>query len=101
MAAQAQRFQCATCRWGRHCDERNPAPTRLWLIEGVIESDTCLLPMITPASRLLLSLHEHYRHGRLPLGGGVLEQPNAFLEAMELLTARFNQIETEMRNKHR
>lgn len=59
-----------------------------WAIKGVIESRTCLLPMITPQSQYLLRLHKHYREGLLPLSGGLLEQPNYYLEAMEILSDR-------------
>lgn len=55
------------------------------MIPGVIESATCLLPMITPQSRFLIRMHRHYRNGWLPYEGGLLEQPNYYLEAMELI----------------
>lgn len=58
------------------------------MIKGVIESRTCLLPMITPRTRFLLRMYAHYKNGLLPMGGGVLEQPNYFAEAMEILSER-------------
>jgi hypothetical protein len=80
-------FNCATCTWGRHCDESNPAPTPQFVITGAVdlESRTCFLPMITPQSRFLLRLHSHYRNRWLPYAGGLFEQPNYYLEAMELI----------------
>lgn len=76
----------------KHCDEdgglensRGPAPFAKWAINGVGEFRTCLLPMITRETEYLLRLHQHYRAGHLPLSGGVLDQPNAYLQAMELL----------------
>jgi hypothetical protein len=54
------------------------------VIKNVIESNVCLLPMITVESRFLLRLHEHYKKGHMARVGGVLEQPNFYLEAMEV-----------------
>jgi energy-converting hydrogenase Eha subunit F len=62
----------------------------------VIESRTCLLPMITPASRMLLRLHKHYGRGVLPYPGGLLQQPNYYAEAMEILSDREAQIQREL-----
>ena len=94
MFFQAHRFDCEKCSWGRYCDDdyrwptsRGPAPTELWIIKGVIESRTCLLPMITPQSRFLLELFGHYLHRVLPYRGGVLDQPNYYREAMQVIDA--------------
>jgi hypothetical protein len=58
--------------------------------------------MVTPASHLWLRLHGHYRRQHLPLSGGMMEQPNKFIEAMELLSGQFNKIEREqMEEAHR
>jgi hypothetical protein len=54
----------------------------------VIESRTCLLPMITPQSQFLLRLHGHYKNQVLPFAGGLLEQPHYYAEAMEILSDR-------------
>jgi hypothetical protein len=51
----------------------------------VIESRTCLLPMITPQSRFLLRMYQHYKAGMLPYGGGILKQPHYYAEAMEII----------------
>ncbi len=64
-------------------------------IKGVIESYTCFLPMITPQSNELLRLFGHYRKGNLAFSGGLLDQPAAYIEAMELLDGTFAQIERE------
>lgn len=85
MTVSRGKFQCKTCTWGRHCDESNPAPFRQWKIEGVIESATCLLPMVTSRSWLLLRLHGHYQNHILPFGGGLFDQPNAYIRAMEII----------------
>lgn len=88
MAQKASLFDCRTCTWGRHCDEANPAPIAQWKIEGVIESRVCFLPMITEQSRFLLRLHSHYQNHWLPYDGGLLSQPNYFLEAMEIINSK-------------
>jgi hypothetical protein len=96
VAHNADAFNCETCQWGRHCDERNPAPFAKWVIRGVLESKTCLLPMVTPQSKLLLRLHEHYENGVLPYAGGILDQPNYFTEMMETISARERVIRAEV-----
>lgn len=56
-------------------------------IPGVIVSRTCLLPMITPQSRYLLRLYGHYQNRLLPYAGGLLNQPNYYIEAMEQIAS--------------
>jgi len=51
----------------------------------LIESRTCLLPMVTKTSWNMLSLHNHYRRRILPRAGGLLDQPNYYREAMEAI----------------
>ncbi len=93
MGHAAAKFDCTHCRWGRHCDESNPAPADgWWEIAGVIRSRTCLLPMVTPASRFLLRLYRHYDKRLLPYGGGLLDQPNYYLEAMEIIETTLNDL---------
>jgi hypothetical protein len=57
--------------------------------------------MITSASHLWLRLHRHYRANHLAFAGGILDQPNKYAEAMELLTSTFNQIEREQMEQAR
>jgi hypothetical protein len=104
VAAHRDRFECETCRWGRHCDASRPARIKQWVIKDArgrvqMESDICLLPMITPFSSQIMDLLQHYRQGRFPLGGGVLDQPNAYLEAMRVVENRLATIEKEQREK--
>lgn len=101
MAWNAEAFNCDHCPWGRHCDETRPAPFKQWSIKNVIESNVCLLPMITPESRFLLRLHEHYKSGHMARDGGILEQPNFYLEAMEVLTERETLIRSERADRDR
>ena len=67
----------------------------------MIESRTCLLPMITPASRLMLRLYGHYRARLLPHAGGLLDQPNYYIEAMEILAERDAKVQAEMAERAR
>jgi hypothetical protein len=101
VAMNAELFRCETCTWGRHCDERNPAPFAKWVVRGVIESRTCLLPMITPASRVLLRFYGHYKQRLLPRAGGLLDQPHHYLEAMEILAAHEAQSQMERAERAR
>ena len=41
--------------------------------------------MISDESNFLLSMNKHYRNGHLLISGGLLDQPNKYLEAMELI----------------
>lgn len=66
------------------------------MIRGVIESKTCLLPMITEQSRFLLRLYRHHKEGILPLAGGILQQPNYYVEAMEILDSHERRIQAEI-----
>ena len=95
MAANRSKFDCQHCIWGRHCDASNPAAFDKWAIPGVIESRTCLLPMITPFSWFMIELYGHYQNRLLPFSGGVLEQPAIYVEAMRTLDSTFNRISHE------
>lgn len=61
----------------------------------MIESRTCLLPMITAESRFFIRMHGHYRKQVLPYGGGILDQPHLYTEAMEILAARESVLRAE------
>jgi hypothetical protein len=43
----------------------------------------------------MLRLYQHYKLGYLPFSGGVLQQPNKFLEAMEVISATIGGIERD------
>lgn len=65
----------------------------MWEIKaGNIEMEftTCPKPMITPESSWFLRLYRHYKNHLLPHAGGLLDQPNAYLEAMEVIDAAVN-----------
>lgn len=79
------RFDCAHCRFGRHCDESNPAGYALFSIPGVIESETCLLPMVGPDEWDIVRAHAEYKAGHLPHAGGYLDQPAAIMDAIRII----------------
>lgn len=51
--------------------------------------------MITPESAEFLRLFGWYKSHVLPFGGGLYDQPNAFIEAMQIIEARWAMIEAE------
>lgn len=55
-----------------------------------IESDVCFKPQITADTYRITKLYNHYKNGVLLYGGGLLEQPAAYLEAMELIETLIN-----------
>jgi len=65
-----------------------PAPLDRYVVDGVISSRTCLLPMVTPFSRECLRLFEHYRNNTLIRAGGLYDQPHRYIQAMSLLNAK-------------
>lgn len=102
VAAHRDQYHCPNCRWGRHCDEDLRWPTSVgpagflaFAISNVIESKTCFLPMITPFSSRMLNLYGHYKNSVFPLSGGLLEQPNLYLRAMELIDSTMNKLSRE------
>jgi len=46
--------------------------------------------MITPQSRFFLRLYGHYRHQVLVHAGGLFDQPNVYIQAMEILDENIN-----------
>lgn len=67
----------------------------MWEIPGVIRSKTCLKPMVGPDEWKLISLYRHYKNGFLPSTGGVLDQPQVFLEAMEAIETQIEKNQRE------
>jgi len=90
-----EQFKCKTCR-ERYCDaeRRLPgslgrAPIPLWVVADpaggdipLIESDTCLLPMVDESTWYLFRLHKLFEKGVLYQTGGLMDQPNRYIEAM-------------------
>lgn len=85
MSVNRDKFNCQACRFHKHCDERNPAPFPMWVIPGVIESRTCLLPMVGAVEMDLLRWYQRYEKNVYPFAGGFLDQPNNYIEAMDVI----------------
>ena len=85
VANHGDKFNCNACQWGRHCNDDNPESYAMIVIPGVIESRTCLLPMVTPRERFMLDLFRHYRNGVLYQAGGIMNQPAYYSEAMLII----------------
>lgn len=102
VAYQRDKFDCQHCRFNRHCDASNPAPLKMFVIEAIgLESDTCLLPMITPLSNQLMRLYSHYKNQLLPFSGGLYDQPAVYAEAMELIDAHQARVLSEQNDGRR
>jgi len=87
---QPASFNCDTCSH-KNCDENNPAHIYRWSVKGLIESKTCLLPMVTNNSWMILDWYEHYKGRVLLKSGGLLEQPKYYIEVMTILKRRDNE----------
>ncbi|MFP4560983.1 MAG: hypothetical protein ACLFQ3_06625 [Thiohalorhabdus sp.] len=105
-------FDCENCIWGRHCDEegelegsRGPAPFVKWEIEHggaqILASRTCPKPMVTEQSTGYLRLYNHYERSVLPYSGGLLQQPAAYLEAMEVIESAVNEHQRQQAERWR
>jgi hypothetical protein len=97
-------FDCERCQWGHHCTEEpmqawprsvGPAPYPMFVMDGVIESRTCLKPMVRPEARAMIKLYPYYLDGHLARAGGVLDQPNAYIEAMGVIRAHMAEVKRE------
>lgn len=55
--------------------------------------------MITPKSEALLRLHQHYQMRILPYEGGLLGQPNYYIEAMEIVELADRRIKRELQER--
>lgn len=87
-------FDCKTCR-ARYCDAERKLPGSIgrapfpqWVIENpaggdpLIESDTCLLPMVDAGTWYLFRLHRLFDKGVMYQAGGLMNQPHRYIEAM-------------------
>lgn len=51
--------------------------------------------MRSELSLRMMRLYQHYQAGYLPFAGGILQQPNKLLEAMEVISATVHGIERD------
>lgn len=72
--------RCGQC----DCDERHQVPYAKWRI-GDETFRTCPAYLVTERSAAMLRLYSHYTEGHLPMPGSLLEQPNGFVEAVEII----------------
>ena len=90
-------FNCQECKLEHFCDKECEWPGSIGdagyaLIEVKrngyhFESSTCLLPQLTERTRNFFKLHRHYQQGNLLVEGGLYDQPNVYLVAMEIIDA--------------
>ena len=115
MSFYAKDFDCNKCGYGHHCDWAGsftpyPVPDG-WAgsqgpaedgdhfgIDGVIESDTCLLPMITKQSHDFLYLYSLFKDRVFPYGPALFEHSVAYIEAMEIIEARYQLCQSQQQN---
>jgi hypothetical protein len=57
--------------------------------------------MVTDFSRRMIDLYGNYKQGYLPKAGGLLDQPNAYVEAMDIIEAQMNRLQLERAKKNR
>jgi len=55
-----------------------------------LKSKVCLLPMIDAPIWDYFRLHQHYRNSVLFTAGGIMDQPNLYIEVMEQITEAMN-----------
>lgn len=100
MIVNAKDFNCDACQNHHHCTStindpqwpksKGAAPFNILEIEGVIDSDVCLKPLITVESYEWIKLYDQFKKGRYPFGdkyygSGLYEQPHRYRQAMEVI----------------
>lgn len=86
--ANPDAFECKKCRWGKHCDSKNPAASDIFEIRlpGYhIKQNTCFLPEYDSDSAHWLKLYSSYKDGHLLKSGGISDQPAPYIEAMRFI----------------
>ena len=56
-----------------------------WCVPDLIETNQCLRQLVTPLSWQWLRLHKHFQTGVMPYGGGLMDQPARFIDAMDVI----------------
>ena len=71
------------------CDQNGTLPAgSTWEIPGgpgqppLVVLSTCPRRYVSVRSHFMMQLHRHYKNGVLPVAGGLLDQPYAYLQAM-------------------
>ena len=93
VAKDGSSFDCKNCKLGRHCDEdkiiegsKGPANYERYLFKEIgFSSRVCPLPLVTAKSTQFIRLYKSFDKGVLVKSGGLIEQPNQYIEAMEII----------------
>ncbi len=83
-------------RQERGCLTDAPIPGK-WNIAGT-HYQRCPIRLLTPQTLWLLRIYGHYRHGFLPTSGGLFEQSNRLLQAMEIINEEIVNLQNEVGN---
>jgi hypothetical protein len=81
----------------RGCEEPTGRP--FYDIPEYGELDRCPVTVLTNESREAMRFYSHWSDGRFPVAGGMLDQSNTLIEAMETLTRTVRLCEAEARAK--
>jgi hypothetical protein len=82
VAREPDNFPCESCG----CINGRQVDGSRWRIpEAGIISDVCFRRSLTPFSVQMMDLYRHYENGLLPVAGGLLDQPFAYLRAMSVI----------------
>jgi hypothetical protein len=57
-----------------------------------IASERCFRKLLTPRTLFLMEMYQHYKNGVLPVAGGLLDQPFAYVHAMGIIDAWFRKV---------
>ena len=68
-----------------------PASYNYNYIPGVIDTNVCLLPMVTRDAQTLIDLYHDYKNGHLAVAGGAIDQPAGYREAMRIIDSYISQ----------
>ncbi|MBI5789288.1 MAG: hypothetical protein HZA78_10580 [Candidatus Schekmanbacteria bacterium] len=90
-------FDCRRCtkamKVEKGCEEDSPLPER-WVIDAEAYR-RCPLKLVSGLSWSAIRLYQYYRQGFLPVTGGILDQSNLFLQALEIIQGSFNEVNHE------
>ena len=62
----------------------------------------CPLTLVTDDTHRMMAMHTYYKNGYLPVAGGMLDQTEIFVRAMEVIESAINEnekAEAEKRNR--
>ena len=96
------KFDCRFCndaqKKERGCIEKAHYP--VFDLDGE-QFFSCPVKMMTKTTGRMLRMYKFFKDGFLPNCGGVLEQPQRFLDAIQIIDSELSEIEEKNRNKNR